>query len=280
MAENLPRAFVCGHPIKHSRSPMIHGYWLTQYGIEGSYQAVDIAPEDFSSFLKTLRAQGFVGGNLTIPHKEAALKIVDRLDPSASEIGAVNTVWLRDGLLWGANSDYHGFAANLDQCQPGWDKSKIGVILGAGGASRAIIYALQSRGFTDIRVLNRTVSRAQDLADAFGPTVSAHSLADAKVLLADAGLVVNATSVGMQGDEGLPIDPDWLAPETLVSDIVYVPLETPLLAAARQRGLPTVDGLGMLLHQATLGFERWFGVQPVVTEELRALVVADLGPKP
>ena len=280
MAELFPRAFVCGHPVKHSRSPKIHGHWLKTLGIAGSYEAIDVAPHDFADFLTSLEKRGFVGGNVTIPHKEMALTLVDRLEPSAEEIGAVNTVWLREGRLHGANTDFHGFAANLDQRHPGWDGGKTAVVLGAGGASRAIIYALKLRGLTDIRVLNRTVSRAQELADAFGPAVSAHALADAKILLADATLVVNTTSLGMHGDSNLPIDADWLAPDTLVTDLVYVPLETPLLAAARQRGLPTVDGLGMLLHQATFGFEQWFGVEPEVTEELRELIIADLGARP
>lgn len=280
MAELFPRAFVCGHPVKHSRSPKIHGHWLKTLGIAGSYEAIDVAPHDFADFLTSLEKRGFVGGNVTIPHKEMALTLVDRLEPSAEEIGAVNTVWLRDGRLYGANTDFHGFAANLDQRHPGWDAGKTAVVLGAGGASRAIIYALKLRGLTDIRVLNRTVSRAQELADAFGPAVSAHALADAKALLTDATLVVNTTSLGMHGDSNLPIDADWLAPDTLVTDLVYVPLETPLLAAARQRGLPTVDGLGMLLHQATFGFEQWFGVEPEVTEELRELIIADLGARP
>ncbi|TGV08148.1 shikimate dehydrogenase [Mesorhizobium sp. M8A.F.Ca.ET.173.01.1.1] len=280
MAEAMKKAFVTGHPIKHSRSPMIHGHWLAEHGIDGSYQAIDVAPRDFADFLASMQANGYRGGNVTIPHKEAAFAGVARRDHAADEIGAVNTLWLEDGTLWGGNTDGHGFAANLDDYAPGWAKNGPAVVLGAGGAARAVIHALKERGLKDIRIVNRTLARAIELRDRFGAGVSAHEVAATAELLGDAGLLVNTTALGMQGNEGLPADPALLPDHAVVNDIVYVPLETPLLAAARARGLKTVDGLGMLLNQAVPGFERWFGVRPKVTAELRAIIVADLVPKP
>lgn len=277
MAENVKKAFVIGHPIAHSRSPKIHGHWLTAYGLAGSYEAIDVAPGDLASFIAGLRENGFRGGNVTIPHKEAVFGLAERRDSAAELIGAVNTLWYEDGRLWGGNTDAHGFAANLDEYAPGWAANGPAVVLGAGGAARAIIHALKERGVRDIRILNRTLERAAELRDRFGDGVSAHRLEAAGELLADAGLLVNTTALGMHGNEGLPADPAALPDTAIVTDIVYVPLETPLLAAARARGLTCVDGLGMLLHQAVPGFERWFGKRPEVTAELRDLVLADLG---
>lgn len=277
MTEPGPKAFVCGHPVAHSRSPKIHGFWLRQYGMAGSYAAVDVAPADFAAFVSSLRAAGYAGGNVTIPHKEAAFAAVARHDEAAQSIGAVNTLWFEDGVLQGGNTDAEGFAANLDASADGWDKASVALVLGAGGAARAVIHALKQRGFGDIRVVNRTVARARELADQFGGPVSAHGFAAADELAADAGLLVNTTALGMHGEEAPPVDLDRLPDRSIVTDIVYVPLETPLLAAARSRGLKTVDGLGMLLHQAVPGFERWFGRRPQVTDELRDLIIADLG---
>lgn len=277
MAENVKKAFVIGHPIAHSRSPKIHGHWLKAYGIAGSYEAIDVAPGDLASFIAGLRENGFRGGNVTIPHKEAVFGLVERRDSAAELIGAVNTLWFEDGRLWGGNTDAHGFAANLDEYAPGWAANGPAVVLGAGGAARAVVHALKERGVRDIRILNRTLERAAELRDRFGDGVSAHRLEAAGELLADAGLLVNTTALGMHGNEGLPADPAALPDTAIVTDIVYVPLETPLLAAARARGLACVDGLGMLLHQAVPGFERWFGKRPEVTAELRDLVLADLG---
>lgn len=273
------RAFVTGHPIAHSRSPKIHGYWLKQYGIDGSYDRLDVAPGEFADFLSGLHARGFSGGNVTIPHKEAAFALVGRRDEAAQEIGAVNTLWFEDGLLYGGNTDAYGFAANLDEHAPGWAANGPAVVMGAGGAARAVIHALKVRGLRDIHIVNRTLARAQELAHRFGAGVFSHEMAAANSLLADAGLLVNTTALGMHGHEGqsLPADPRHLPAHAIVTDIVYVPLETPLLGAARERGLKTVDGLGMLLHQAVPGFERWFGIRPQVTPELRRLLVADLG---
>ncbi|MBZ9675214.1 shikimate dehydrogenase [Mesorhizobium sp. ES1-1] len=280
MAEAASKAFVTGHPIKHSRSPKIHGHWLAEHGIDGSYEAIDVAPADFAAFLATLRKNGYRGGNVTIPHKEAAFAQAGRRDDAAEQIGAVNTLWFEDGDLWGGNTDAHGFAANLDDHAPGWAANGPAVVLGAGGASRAVIHALKQRGVSDIRIVNRTLARAQELRDRFGAGVTAHGLEAIGELLSDAGLLVNTTALGMHGNEGLSADPGRLPSHAIVTDIVYVPLETPLLAAARSRGLATVDGLGMLLHQAVPGFKRWFGVRPQVTAELRALIVADLAPTP
>lgn len=277
MVEHMKKAFVTGHPVLHSRSPKIHGFWLQQYGINGSYEAIDVAPDRFAEFLHKLGVQGFHGGNVTIPHKEAAFAQVQRRDHAADEIGAVNTLWFEDGVLCGGNTDAEGFAANLDDHVSGWAKNGPAVVLGAGGASRAIIHALKSRGINDIRIVNRTVARAKELKDRFGMGVSAHGLEATGELLHDAGLLVNTTALGMHGDEDLVADPALLPVHAIVTDIVYVPLETPLLAAARQRGMKTVDGLGMLLHQAVPGFERWFGTRPRVTPELRAFIVTDLG---
>lgn len=280
MAETDLKAFVCGHPIAHSRSPIIHGHWLKRYGIAGSYTPIDVAPADFARFIAGLGEAGFRGGNVTIPHKEAAFAGVRHRDEAAEQIGAVNTIWFEDGALWGGNTDAYGFAANLDHLAPGWaDVGDTAVVLGAGGASRAIVHALKQRGFKDIRIVNRTVERAVELAHHFGDGVSGHAQSATQELLADAALLVNTTALGMHGNEGLPADPSGLPDHAIVTDIVYVPLETPLLAAARARGLKAVDGLGMLLHQAVPGFERWFGVRPDVTPDLRSLIVADLDRK-
>ncbi|MDG4890414.1 MULTISPECIES: shikimate dehydrogenase [unclassified Mesorhizobium] len=270
------RAFVTGHPIAHSRSPKIHRHWLEEYGIDGSYQAIDVRPEDFAAFLKSLDENGYCGGNVTIPHKEAAYALVERRDEAAEAIGAVNTLWLEDGVLWGGNTDALGFAGNLDEHAPGWAANGPAVVLGAGGASRAVIYALKDRGLNDIRIVNRTLARAEELADRFGAGVSAHGAGAVGELLSDAGLLINTTALGMHGNETLAADPAGLPGHAIVTDIVYVPLETPLLAAARARGLKTVDGLGMLLHQAVPGFERWFGKRPQVTPQLRRMIVADI----
>lgn len=274
MAER--RAFVTGHPIAHSRSPKIHGHWLAKYGIDGSYRAIDVAPAEFAAFLASLGENGFRGGNVTIPHKEAAFAGVARRDHAADEIGAVNTLWFEDGVLWGGNTDGYGFAANLDDHASGWAANGPAVVLGAGGASRAVIHALKERGVKDIRIVNRTLARAQELARHFGAGITAHGAGAVGELLADAGLLINTTSLGMHGDATLSADPAGLPAHAIVTDLVYVPLETPLLAAARARGLKAVDGLGMLLHQAVPGFERWFGRKPEVTPELRRLIVADI----
>ena len=270
------RAFVVGHPIAHSRSPLIHNHWLRQFGIDGSYERVDVAPGDFAGFLDGLSASGYAGGNVTIPHKEAAFRIARRHDAAAELIGAANTLWLEDGVLNATNTDAAGFAASLDNDAPRWRSSRVALVLGAGGAARAILFALREAGIGDIRIVNRTQARARELADRFGGGISCHGVDAVGEIGADADFVVNTTALGMHGEDTPLGDASMLPDDAIVTDIVYTPLITPLLAAAAARGLGTVDGLGMLLHQAVPGFERWFGRRPEVTTTLRDLIIADL----
>lgn len=271
------RAFVIGHPIAHSRSPLIHGTWLAQYGIDGSYEPIDVAPEALQAFIARVRAGEFAGGNVTIPHKEAVFALCDEVDPLARRIGAVNTLVLRDGQIFGTNTDYMGFLGNLDAGAPGWSNGlDAALVLGAGGAARAILVALQSRDIPVI-LLNRTRSSAERLAAELGGNITVGELGDFNSVAPGAGLVVNTTSIGMHASRFEGFDLNVLRAGTMVTDLVYVPLETPLLADARARGLCTVDGLGMLLHQAVPGFEAWFGVRPHVTPALRAAIQATLG---
>ena len=273
----MKRAFVIGHPIAHSRSPLIHGHWIAQYGIDGSYEAIDVAPDALPGFFARLAAGEFVGGNVTIPHKEQVYALVDQLDPLAEEIGAVNTLVLRGNQVTGFNTDYMGFLGNLDQNAPGWDEDLEEVIvLGAGGAARAILVALKAREIGKIHLLNRTVGKAEELALELEGRIECGGLDEFASRAAHAGLVVNTSSVGMKGSRFEQLDLGLLPRSAVVTDIVYVPLVTPLLEDARRQGLRTVDGLGMLLHQAVPGFEAWFGVRPEVTPELRALVEATL----
>lgn len=274
----IKKAFVTGFPIKHSRSPIIHNFWLRQFHIDGVYEAVEKSREDFPAFLQSLK-QGdalYVGGNVTIPHKESAYRLADRPDDLAAELGAANTIWVENGLIRATNTDGFGFVSNLDEKHKGWDKTDRAVVLGAGGASRAVIQALRNRGVAEIHVVNRTVERAAELADRFGPTVYAHSMDALAEVSTGAGLFVNTTSLGMDGAEAPFIDFSPLADNAVVTDIVYVPLKTPILLMAEQQGFATVDGLGMLLHQARPGFEKWFGKKPEVTENLRSLIIADM----
>jgi shikimate dehydrogenase len=273
----MPRkAFVIGDPVSHSRSPMIHGHWLSKYGIAGSYEAIHVKQAEVGAFLSAIADRGFIGGNVTVPHKEAAFARAGVRDEISEEIGAVNTLWMEEGKLHGANTDGFGFAQNLDERSPGWDKIAAALVIGAGGASRAVIHALKSRGISDIRVANRSLNRAIELGSVFGHAVSAHKLEALNELGRGAGLVVNTTSLGMKSEGEIPLDMSVLSSNTLITDIVYVPLETPFLKAARRAGLRTADGLGMLLHQARPGFEKWFGVLPDVTPELRQLIIADM----
>ncbi|WP_261405743.1 shikimate dehydrogenase [Chenggangzhangella methanolivorans] len=256
---------------------MIHGHWLKAYGINGSYEHAEVAPEDLEAFLRGCGADGFVGGNVTIPHKEAAFSLVEAADGEAAALGAVNTVWLDGGRLHGANTDGLGFLANLDDGAPGWDERKsVSVILGAGGAARAVARSLGRRGFGAVVVANRTAARAAAVAALAGEAGRAVGYDELWRWLPSADLVVNATSLGMTGKDRLDVHLGELPGHAVVNDLVYVPLETELLAQARANGNRAVDGLGMLLHQAVPGFERWFGVRPKVTPELRALVEADI----
>jgi shikimate dehydrogenase len=271
------KAFVIGHPIAHSCSPLIHGTWLAEHAIDGSYQPIDVAPDRLPAFFERLRSGEFAGGNVTIPHKEAVFALCDDVDPLARTIGAVNTLVADNGRISGSNTDYLGFLGNLDAGAPGWSQGlEEAIVLGAGGAARAVLVALKARGVARIHLLNRTITNAEALArDIGGPIVPA-PLSAYGLLAGHARLLVNTTSIGMHGTRFDALDLGLLAKTALVTDIVYVPLVTPLLAAARARGLRTVDGLGMLLHQAVPGFAAWFGVTPQVTPDLRARIEATL----
>lgn len=277
MMNAQPKACVMGYKVAQSRSPMLHGYWLRTLGIAGSYERADLTEQEFPGFFRNLSANGFVGGNITKPYKEQAFALVDRRDAAATAIGAVNAVWYENASLIGSNTDAAGFLAHLDHSQPGWDRSGNGVavVIGAGGAARAVVYGLHGRGF-ETAIVNRTLKRAQDLVDYFGPPGSAHGFADLPGLLPRAALLVNASALGALGQPPLEIDLTPLSITAAVYDINYVPLETDLLRAARTRGHPVVDGLGMLLHQAVPAFAKWFGRVPEVTADLRALIEADI----
>ena len=273
------RAFVMGHPVAHSRSPMLHGYWLERYGIEASYERVDVAPEGLKDFFDTYREVGWLGGNVTVPHKTAVIAFLDRVDAAVKAMGAVNTLWWEDGTLVGGNTDYIGFMGNIDELVPGWDASaKRATVLGAGGAARAAIYGLCGRGL-EVSLCNRTIAKAEALATHFGDGVSAHGLDALPGLLARSDLLVNTTSLGMVGQPPFDIDLSPLKADAIVYDVVYVPLETAILKAAKAHGHRTVDGLGMLLHQAVEGFNHWFGRRPEVTAELRTLLSDDIRAK-
>ncbi len=269
----MTRAFVTGWPVEHSLSPLIHGHWLKRYGIEGSYEKLAKSPDEVESFLTGLPESQWAGGNVTIPHKETAFRVCATLDDAARAIGAVNTVWIEDGRLAGANTDAHGFLANLDDRAEGWDQASTALVLGAGGAARAVIHGLLTRGFSDIVVANRTLGRADALARHFRDKVRPLIWDRIAEEVPRAGLIVNTTSLGMKGQPALEIDFASARPDTVVTDIVYTPLVTPLLAGASEHGLKTVDGLGMLLHQAVPGFEKWFGRRPEVDNELRAVLL-------
>ncbi|HZR72414.1 shikimate dehydrogenase [Bradyrhizobium sp.] len=268
-------ACLIGWPAAHSRSPLIHHYWLRQLGIEGGYSIEAIPPEGFAEFVQHLSIHGFVGANVTIPHKERALALT-MPDARARAVGAANTLWYDGSNLRSTNTDIEGFVGNLDASAKGWDGATEALVLGAGGSSRAVIFGLLERGIKCVHLANRTAERSQALADQFGTAVRPISWDDISQVLPRADLLVNTTSLGMHGQPALELDVSLLAARAIVADLVYVPLETGLLKAARARGLKTADGLGMLLHQAVRGFELWFGQRPQVTPELRALVEADL----
>jgi len=270
-----PAACLIGWPAAHSRSPLIHHYWLRKLGIAGGYTIEAVPPEGFADFVMRLKLRGFVGANITIPHKERVLAL-SAPDARAQAVGAANTLWYADGELRATNTDVEGFLENLDAAAPSWDQAEDALVIGAGGASRAVVFGLIERGIARIHLANRTFERAQAMADQFGEKVRPIAWGDIGEVLPTAGLLVNTTSLGTYRQPPLKIDVARLPSQAVVSDLVYVPLETPLLAAARQRNLRTADGLGMLLHQAVRGFELWFGTRPEVTEELRALVEADL----
>jgi shikimate dehydrogenase len=273
----MKRACVVGWPVAHSRSPLIHGYWLERYGLAGTYTRVPVEPGQAAAFLRDLKGRGYVGCNVTIPHKETAFAIADATLPAARAAGAANTLWYEGGRLLADNTDCAGFVSSIRSTVPTFSfAGAVVAMLGAGGAARGIAYALLEAGVEEIRVLNRTRARADGLAEAFGRRVAAFDWSERSAHSRGATLLVNTTPLGMDHADPLDLDLSVLDAACVVADIVYVPLVTPLLAAARARGLATVDGLGMLLHQAVPGFERWFGVRPEVTPELRALIVRDI----
>jgi shikimate dehydrogenase len=274
--ERFVLAGIMGWPVMHSRSPKLHNYWLAKYGLNGTYVPLAVRAEDLPAALRALPALGFCGSNLTIPHKEAALGLVDRVDPLARRIGALNCVVVRpDGSLEGQNTDAFGYIESLREAQPHWraDAGPV-VVIGAGGGARAVLVSLIDAGAGELRLVNRTRARAQELARELGGSIHPLEWRERNAALEGAALLINTTNQGMVGEQPLDIALDALPRSALVSDIVYIPRETPLLAAARRRGNPTVNGLGMLLHQARPAFRAWFGIMPEVTPELRALIEA------
>jgi len=272
----IPLAGVIGSPIAHSRSPVLHGYWLRRYGIAGHYVPLDIAPGDLAEALRMLPKMGFVGCNVTIPHKENVLALADIVTDRAALIGAANTlIFRKDGKLHADNTDGIGFVNNLRQNAPQWvPGAGPAAVFGAGGAARGVVAALLEAGVPEVRVANRTRTRADTLRTDFGARVVVVDWTQGAAMVDGAATVVNTTSLGMTGKSDFKVSLDRLNPRALVTDIVYTPLDTPFLRAARDMGCTTVDGLGMLLHQAVPGFERWFGTRPVVDEETRAAVLA------
>jgi shikimate dehydrogenase len=273
---DLKAACVIGWPVEHSRSPLIHDYWIRQFGLQAAYRREAVPPGRFADFIAHLADHGYVGANVTVPHKQAALEL-SKPDALAAAVGAANTLWLNDGVLRSTNTDVEGFVASLDAAVPDWaTAAKSAVVLGAGGAARAIVFGLIERGVRPVHVVNRSLERATALRERFGDRVVPSRWDRRNDVLAGAGLVVNTTTLGMAGQPPLKIDLAPLAATAVVADVVYAPLVTPLLAAAGARGLRTVDGLGMLLQQAAGAFARFFGRRPQVTEGLRTLVEADL----
>jgi shikimate dehydrogenase len=271
-------ACIIGWPVEHSRSPLIHNYWLKTYGIAGEYRREAVPPDEFEGFVQSLAARDYVGANVTVPHKEKALAF-SLPDEQAQAVGAANTLWIAGGFLHATNTDVEGFLNNLDAWAPQWDRG-LGnaVVVGAGGAAHAVVYALLTRGVEHITVVNRTAHRAEALRQRFLERLQVAPWEQLNDLLGDAALFVNTTTLGMAGQPELGADIGRLPSHAIVADLVYVPLVTPLIKAAKAKGLRTADGLGMLLHQAVRGFELWFGRKPEVTAELRALAEADLGP--
>lgn len=274
--DRIPLAGVIGSPIEHSKSPVLHGHWLKRYGIKGHYIPMNISHENLESSLRAMPGLGFVGVNVTIPHKETVLNIADSVTDRAALIGAANTLTFSDdGRIIADNTDGYGFIENLKQGAPGWDaKAGPAAVLGAGGAARAVLAALLDAGVERILLANRTKARSEALKAEFGARISVFDWVHANTMIAEAATVVNTTSLGMQGNAPLNVSLEGLRSETVVTDIVYAPLETELLKSARENGCVTVDGLGMLLYQAAPGFERWFGQRPEVDEDLRQAVLS------
>lgn len=275
----MKKACVIGWPISHSRSPLIHNYWLKQLGITGTYERVPVEPSKLAEFFSNLAANGYAGCNVTLPHKEQAFQLVEPADESTQRLGAVNTVYVRDDQLHGTNTDGEGFVNNLESSCPGFDiRNTRAVLLGAGGAAMAIASALLQHGASEIVMANRSIERAEKLRERFGPAIKPLEWSQRSAQLSESDLLVNTTSLGMKGQPELTIDLSRLSAKAVVSDIVYVPLRTALLEQAAARGNPVVEGLGMLLHQAVRGFELWFGVRPTVTPDLHDLIARDVDP--
>ena len=275
----MKKACVIGWPIEHSRSPLIHNYWLKKCGIDAVYEKKAVEPKNVAQFISNLASSEFIGCNVTIPHKETAFQAVAKADEIASRLGAVNTVYLRDGVVCGTNTDGEGFIASLRHVHPEFElRNKTAGIIGAGGAAKAIVGALLDEGVKKIGIINRTRERILDLQVQFGSSV--YEISEANDALKSCGLLVNTTSQGMEGQPSLELEIQNLNRDALVADIVYTPLETEFLAKAKKQGNPVLGGLGMLLHQAVRGFELWFGVKPGVTDELYALVAADVQKAP
>ncbi len=276
------KAVIIGKPVSHARSPLIHGFWLHQLGLDGRYDRLEVEPGAVRKTLQQFRAEGYRGGNVTVPHKEEAFAACDELTEAARIAGAVNTFWFEDGRIHGDNTDGSGFVAHLDATHPGWDANRPNIlVVGAGGAARGVIVPLLNRSIGAMTIVNRSSERARILANDIvrarpGTNIAVENWTDLAGLLARTDLLINTTSLGMKGQPPLDLPLQQLPSSAIVADIVYVPLETPLLAAAKARGLRTLDGLGMLLHQAVPGFERWFGARPAVDAALRAHILADL----
>ncbi len=276
MTTQRPASCIVGWPAKHSRSPKLHGYWLARYAIDGEYRCEEVSPDDFPAFLSSLEERGYVGCNITVPHKEAAFALT-LPDERARGVGAANTLWFEQGRLRSTNTDVEGFVGALDAAAAGWDKRvRKAVVLGAGGAGRAVVFGLVERGIGTIHVANRTFAKAEAFRELYGPSVEPVRWEELPRVLAGAELLVNATSLGMKGNPELTLDLASMAAGSVVADINYVPLKTALLMAAEKRGFAVSNGLDMLLHQAVRGFELWFGVRPEVTAEQRAMLVSDI----
>lgn len=271
----IPLAGVIGHPIAHSKSPKLHGYWLKEHGLEGHYVPIDVAPENLESVLRMMPKMGYVGANVTIPHKERALEIADQVTDRAPLIGAANTlIFLEDGKILADNTDGYGFIQNLRNGAPDWDPTAgAAVVLGAGGAARAVLASLLDVGVPEILLSNRTRARAEQLRDDFGARIKVIEWVQAGNVMEDGATVVNTTSLGMTGKPELRVPLDGLNADAVVTDLVYTPLMTNFLETAHAKGCTTVDGLGMLLHQAVPGFERWFGPRPEVTDDVRQVML-------
>jgi shikimate dehydrogenase len=279
MTEQKQKAVcIIAWPVGHSRSPLIHNYWIKQHKLNAEYRKEGVPPEQLADFVTHLRERGYIGANVSVPHKQAVMKL-SKPDERANGVGAANCLWYEGDTLRSTNTDVDGFLGNLDVVAPGWDRGlENAVVLGAGGGARAVVFGLLARGASRVTVINRTAERAKELKKKFGAKVNLAEWKEISGLLGGAGLLVNTTVLGMVGQP--PLEINLRCPASLVvADLVYAPLETPLLKMARERGLRAADGLGMLLHQATRGFERWFGMRPEVTPELRALVEADLQKK-